>query len=34
MHRKEQGENRVNFFFTAEKCKGKPKIWNHINVTA
>jgi len=26
MHRKEPGENRVNFFFTTEKWKGKPKI--------
>jgi len=26
MHRKEPGEERVNFFFTAEKWKGEPKI--------
>jgi len=26
IHRKEPNENRVNFFFTAEKWKGKPKI--------
>jgi 8-oxo-dGTP pyrophosphatase MutT (NUDIX family) len=34
MHRKEPGENRVNFFFTTEKWKGKPKIMEPINVTA
>jgi len=26
MHRKEPNEERVNFFFTAEKWRGKPKI--------
>lgn len=26
MHRKEPNEERVNFFFTAEKWKGEPKI--------
>ena len=26
MHRKEPNEERVNFFFTAEKWEGKPKI--------
>jgi len=26
MHRKEPSEERVNFFFTAEKWKGEPKI--------